>query len=70
MARVKDLPEESSFFGRWARWTAAPYCEFKDDRARLLALIARDIRKVSIAVVLAVAGISLPWRGWLGFLLG
>lgn len=70
MARIKDLPEESSLFGRWARWTAAPYCEFKDDRARLLALVARDVRKVSITVVLAVTGVSLPWRGWLGVLIG
>lgn len=70
MARTKDLPEESSLFGRWARWTAAPYCEFKDDRARLLALVARDVRKVSITVVLAVTGVSLPWRGWVGLLLG
>lgn len=70
MPRIKDLPEERSWFGRWARWTAAPYCEFKDDRARLLALIARDVRKVSIMVVLAVTGVSLPWRVWVGFLLG
>lgn len=69
MTRIKDLPKESSLFGRWARWTAAPYCEFKDDRARLLALVARDVRKVSITVVLAVTGVSLPWRGWVGLLL-
>lgn len=70
MARIKDFLEESSLFGRWARWTAAPYCEFKDDRARLLALVARDVRKVSIAVVLAVTSVSLPWRGWVGLLPG
>lgn len=70
MARIKNSPEESSLFGRWARWTAAPYCEFKDDRARLLALVARDVRKVSIAVVLAVTSASLPWRGWVDLLLG
>ena len=70
MASIKDLPEESSLFGRWARWTAAPYCEFKDDRARLLALVARDVRKVSITIVLAVAGASLPWHGWVSLLLG
>ena len=46
MARIKNSPEESSLFGRWARWTAAPYCEFKDDRARLLALVARDVQPV------------------------
>ncbi|MCP3023362.1 hypothetical protein [Cupriavidus basilensis] len=70
MARIKDPPEESSLLGRWARWAAAPYCEFKDDRARLLALVARDVRKVSITVVLAVTGVSLPWRGWIALLLG
>lgn len=70
MARIKDLPEESSLFGRWARWTAAPYCEFKDDRARLLALVARDVRKVFITLVLALTGVSLPWRAWVGLLLG
>lgn len=70
MASIKDLPEESSLFGRWARWTAAPYCEFKDDRARLLALVARDVRKVSITIVLAVTGVSLPWHGWVSLLLG
>ena len=54
MPRIKDPPEENSLLGRWARWTAAPYCEFKDDRARLLALVARDVRKVAIVIVLAI----------------
>lgn len=70
MSRIKDPPEESSLFGRWARWTAAPYCEFKDDRARLLALVARDVRKVSITIVLAVTGVSVPWQKWAALLLG
>lgn len=70
MSRIKDPPEESSLFGRWARWTAAPYCEFKDDRARLLALVARDVRKVAIVIVLAVTGASVPWHGWAALLLG
>lgn len=70
MSRIKDPPEESSLFGRWARWTAAPYCEFKDDRARLLALVARDVRKVSITIVLAVSGVSLPWHQWAALLFG
>jgi hypothetical protein len=35
----------------------APYCAFKNDRDRLLALVSRDIRKVLIVIVLAmVAG--------------
>lgn len=70
MTRSKFPPDESSLSGRWARWAAAPYCEFKDDRARLLALIARDVRKVVITVVLAMTGVSLPWHGWVGVLLG
>lgn len=70
MVRSKELPEESSLFGRWARWAAAPYCEFKDDRARLAALVARDVRKVLITAVLAFTGVSLPWSGWLGLFLG
>lgn len=70
MSRIKDAPEESGLFGRWARWAAAPYCEFKDDRARLLALVARDVRRVAIAIVLAVTGISVPWREWTALFLG
>lgn len=70
MASIKDLPEERSWLGRWARWTAAPYCEFKDDRARLHALISRDLRKVLITIVLAVTGVSLPWHGWVSLVLG
>jgi hypothetical protein len=70
MPRIQDPSEENSWFGRWARWAAAPYCEFKDDRARLFALIARDVRKVVITVVLASTGVSLPWRAWVSLLLG
>lgn len=70
MRRHKEPPEESSLFGRWARWAAAPYCEFKDDHARLAALVARDVRKVLITGVLAFTGTSLPWSGWLAHFLG
>ena len=64
MPRIKDPPEENSLLGRWARWTAAPYCEFKDDRARLLALVARDVRKVAIVIVLAITGGgAVAWMG-------
>lgn len=31
------------------------YCAFKDDQARLLALVSRDVRLVLIALVLAFA---------------
>lgn len=70
MANINDSAKEKNLFGPWARWSVAPYCEFKDDRARLLALIARDIRKVAITIILAVTGVSLPWHGWVGLLLG
>ena len=70
MPRIKDPPEENSLLGRWARWTAAPYCEFKDDRARLLALVARDVRKVAIVIVLAITGEAVPWHGWAALFLG
>ena len=70
MPRIKDPPEENSLLGRWARWTAAPYCEFKEDRARLLALVARDVRKVAIVIVLAITGEAVPWHGWAALFLG
>ncbi|MDD5037261.1 MAG: hypothetical protein PHE55_21250 [Methylococcaceae bacterium] len=70
MSRIKDPPQESNLFGQWARWTAAPYCEFKDDHARLLALVARDVRKVTIVIVLAVTGVSVPWHGWAALFIG
>jgi hypothetical protein len=70
MSPIKDAPEERSLFGRWARWTAAPYCEFKDDHARLLALVARDVRKVLVTFVLATTSVSLPWSGWVSLFLG
>lgn len=70
MPRIKDPPEESGQSGRWARWAAAPYCEFKDDRARLFALIARDLRKIIIVIVLATTGVSVPWHQWVVLLFG
>lgn len=70
MGKDKEPPEESSLFGRWARWAAAPYCEFRDDRARLAALVARDVRKVVITAMLALTGTSLPWSEWLAQVLG
>jgi len=36
---------------------ANPYCEFKNDRDRLWALIARDVRDV------AIVGLVLAWIG-------
>ena len=39
----------------------APYCAFRNDRDRLLALVSRDIRLVLIAVV----GLLSPLGRWL-----
>lgn len=36
------------------------YCAFRNDRARLLALVSRDIRLVAIAVVVALAVPAVP----------
>lgn len=32
-----------------------PYCSFKDDRERRIALMARDVRLVAIALIVAIA---------------
>jgi hypothetical protein len=50
--------------GRLAQWTAAPYCAFKNDQARLFALISRDVRFVLIAAFFALTGahLDVPWR--------
>ena len=49
----------------------APYCAFKDDRERRLALISRDLRKVAIVIILVTfawppvsAPVSLFWSGF------
>ncbi|MBV6805586.1 hypothetical protein [Xanthomonas euvesicatoria] len=59
-------PDEPSpkGLGRFAQWAAAPYCAFKNDEARLHALISRDVRFVLIAAFFAVTGtrLDLPWR--------
>lgn len=50
--------------GRLPQWTAAPYGAFKNDQARLCALISRDVRLVLIAAVFALTGarLDVPWR--------
>ena len=68
MARAKNHPGEPVLFGHRARWAAAPYCEFKDDKARLFALVSRDIRMVLMACVLVLTGTSRPWHKWMNFL--
>ncbi|WP_152640575.1 hypothetical protein [Xanthomonas sp. MUS 060] len=59
-------PNESPPKGleRFAQRAAAPYCAFKDDEARLHALMSRDARFVLIAVVFALTGapLDVPWR--------
>lgn len=37
-----------------------PYCAFKNDRARLWALVSRDIRLVLIAIIIAFVAPSVP----------
>lgn len=37
-----------------------PYCAFKDDKERRLALQSRDRRLIAIAVVTAVVGPCIP----------
>jgi hypothetical protein len=37
-----------------------PYNNFKDDHERRIALLARDIRLVAIALILAAGGVNLP----------
>lgn len=68
MAVAKNNPREPILFGHRARWAAAPYCAFKDDRARLFALVSRDIRMVLMACVLVFTGTSLPWHKWMNFI--
>lgn len=34
----------------------SPYCAFKNDRARLWALVSRDVRLVVVALIMALAG--------------
>jgi hypothetical protein len=47
-----------------------PYCTFKDDRERRLALRSRDIRKAFVALAFAVAlVVSHAWE-WLPKMLG
>lgn len=70
MTNNVKLSERNSVLGDWAKWTAAPYCEFKDDRARLFALISRDVRRFFITIVVTYAGISLPWQGWFALFVG
>lgn len=68
MTAKKEPPEERGSFGRVARWEAEPYLSFNDDRMRLYALVCRDLRRISIAALVAYSGVSVNWenlRAWL-----
>lgn len=41
-----------------------PYCAFKDDRERRLALIARDVRFTAVVLIVALAP-NASWPDWL-----
>lgn len=67
MTVKKEPPEERGWFGRVARWDAAPYLSFEDDRMRLYALICRDLRRIVIVALVFYSGVKIPWqalRGW------
>lgn len=51
----KKEPREGAWLGRF-RWAAEPYLAFKNDRLRLYALIARDVRKVAIMALVLYFG--------------
>jgi len=55
-----------------ARWAAAPYCAFQDDKARLRALVSRDIRLavVTITGMFLAEGANTPWRSLMSWLHG
>ena len=64
----KEPPEEGGWLGRFARWAAEPYLAFKNDRLRLYALVARDVRKVAIVALVLYFGQYVPWRAWVSLL--
>lgn len=68
MALAKSNLGEPVLLGHRARWAAAPYCEFKDDKARLLALVSRDVRTVLVTCAVVFTGTSLPWQKWISLL--
>ena len=51
---VASQPEKSVGSGAKAN----PYCNFKSDRERRMALLARDIRLVLMAVIFALGGMA------------
>ena len=69
MANTHEPPTPRRSQARVPRSGEVPYCAFKDDRARLHALISRDIRIVLTTLVLALSGVfgasRLPIGAWL-----
>lgn len=46
-----------------------PYCAYRSDFYRLLAMVSRDLRLVAVAAVSAYVGSKVPWSAvahWLG----
>lgn len=38
-----------------------PYCAYRNDRYRLLAMVSRDLRLIAVAAVSAYVGSKVPW---------
>jgi hypothetical protein len=39
-----------------------PYCAFRSDRERRVALISRDVRYVIVVAIVSIGGYEIPWR--------
>ena len=39
-----------------------PYCAFRSDRDRRLALVSRDVRYVVVVALVSLGGYEIPWR--------
>jgi hypothetical protein len=39
-----------------------PYCAFRSDRERRVALISRDVRYVFVVAIVSIGGYEIPWR--------
>ncbi|MDR6694027.1 hypothetical protein [Stenotrophomonas sp. 1337] len=74
MSTANEPPHLHKDLARPPRSGDAPYCAFKNDKARLRALISRDIRFVLIAALFVISGLfgvgHAPIRQWLRMVLG
>jgi hypothetical protein len=41
-----------------------PYCAFRSDRERRVALISRDVRYVIVVAIVSIGGHEIPWRAF------